>query len=49
MLSYLIIFGGSDGARTHTLQILSLLPLPIGPRSQKMVGEVGIEPTTKGL
>ena len=37
-------FGGGDGIRTHTLLILSQLPLPLGYTALKMAAPGGIEP-----
>ena len=45
-----LAYGAQGGIRTHTLQILSLLPLPIGVLGQ-MVRMTGLEPvwTSRGI
>ena len=42
-------FGRTDGTRTHTEQILSLMPLPIGLLSLCMARVMGLEPTTSSV
>ena len=43
------VLGRTDGTRTHTEQILSLMPLPIGLLSLCMARVMGLEPTTSSV
>ena len=45
-LNRLILAGSPDGIRTHTVQGLSLMPLPVGLQGHLIiVGQVGYAPT----